>query len=86
MLNGVLDVWTPAVDVKETPNELVFVAELPGMNEKNVDVELSGGILTIRGNREFENEEKGRTLSVSSVDSGTLKGRLQLIVLSNQTA
>ena len=51
-------VWAPVVDIRETPKELTFVAELPGMLEKDVEVELTGDILTIRGTREFSNEEK----------------------------
>lgn len=49
--------WIPVVDVKETPKEFVFIAELPGVVEKNVDVELSGDVLTIRGFREFCEED-----------------------------
>ena len=50
--------WSPVVDIKETPKELTFVAELPGMLEKDVEVELTGDVLTIRGTREFNTEEK----------------------------
>lgn len=50
--------WYPKVDVKETPTELVFVAELPGIIEKDVNVELNGDVLTIRGKREFSADEK----------------------------
>ncbi len=49
--------WTPMVDVKETPKVLTFIAELPGMHEKDVEVELIGDTLTIRGSREFTKEE-----------------------------
>lgn len=50
--------WAPNVDVKETPKALTFIVELPGMDEKDVNVELLGNILTIRGSREFNQEEK----------------------------
>jgi HSP20 family protein len=52
-----VDAWTPLVDIKETPTELKFIAELPGMEEKDVEVELNGDVLTIRGNRSFEKNE-----------------------------
>jgi HSP20 family protein len=50
--------WLPSVDVKETDGELTFVVELPGVEEKNIQVELAGDLLTIRGEREFSKEER----------------------------
>lgn len=55
--DGIRGGWTPVVDVKETQKELVFEAELPGMLEKDVNVEMVGDILTISGTREFNKEE-----------------------------
>jgi HSP20 family protein len=57
VFRGEIGVWTPLVDVKVTPKELIFVAELPGMEQKDVDVELNGDVLTIRGRRDFKEEE-----------------------------
>jgi HSP20 family protein len=50
--------WMPTVDVKETDKELTFVAELPGLKEEDITVEMVGDMLTIRGEREFSQEEK----------------------------
>jgi HSP20 family protein len=50
--------WAPMVDVKETEKELQFVFELPGINEKDVNVELRDKVLTVSGKREFAEEEK----------------------------
>ena len=50
--------WMPTVDVKDTPKELTLIAELPGVNEKDIEVEVVGENLTIRGKREFNVEEK----------------------------
>jgi HSP20 family protein len=58
MFSGFTAGWTPTVDVKETDKEMTFVCELPGMNEKDVDVELRENLLTIRGKREFSKEER----------------------------
>jgi len=49
-----LTAWAPAVDVYETENELVVTADLPGMNEKDLDVRVENNMLTIRGERKFE--------------------------------
>jgi HSP20 family protein len=53
--------WSPTTDVVETTNEIVIRAELPGMNEKDVDIEIENGVLTIKGERTAEKEmdEKG---------------------------
>lgn len=52
--------FVPRVDVSETDTEVRVTAELPGMDEKDVDVELRGGVLSIRGERRDEQEEKGK--------------------------
>ena len=41
-------VFTPRVDIRETENEVVLVADLPGVDEKTVDIDLEGSELTIR--------------------------------------
>jgi HSP20 family protein len=52
--------WSPAVDIVETENELVLKADVPGVELKDVDVQLENGTLTVKGERKFENEEKGK--------------------------
>lgn len=51
-------VWSPSVDVAENENEIVLRAELPGMKQDDIDIELTGDTLTLRGERKFENEER----------------------------
>jgi HSP20 family protein len=48
----------PAVDVSETEKAYEITAELPGMDEKNVEVKVANGILTIKGEKQEEKEEK----------------------------
>jgi HSP20 family protein len=50
--------WSPAVDVAEDRNEIVLRAEIPGMKQDEIDIELTGDTLTLRGERKFENEER----------------------------
>src|SRR4051812_27990656 len=50
--------WSPAVDVAENQNEIVLRAEIPGMKQDEIDIELTGDTLTLRGERKFENEER----------------------------
>src|SRR5579872_3669725 len=49
-----LTAWAPAVDIYETPNELVVKADLPDVNEKDIDVRVENNLLTIHGERKFE--------------------------------
>jgi HSP20 family protein len=46
--------WTPAVDIYETENELVVKADLPDVNEKDIDIRVENNTLTITGERKFE--------------------------------
>jgi HSP20 family protein len=48
----------PAVDVVEKDNAFEIAADLPGLDEKNVEVHVANGVLTIRGEKKEEKEEK----------------------------
>lgn len=49
-------VWSPAVDVYEDSDVIVIKADLPGMRQEEIDVEMSGETLTLRGERRFDDE------------------------------
>lgn len=53
-----LTAWAPAVDVYETENELVIMADLPDVSEKDLDVRVENNMLTIHGERKFEQKVK----------------------------
>jgi len=46
--------WAPAVDIYETPQELVVKADLPEVDPKDLDIRVENNVLTIRGERKFE--------------------------------
>lgn len=50
--------WMPAVNVVEHDEEMVLTAELPGVAPEDVDIEIEGNILSIRGEKKVEHEEK----------------------------
>jgi HSP20 family protein len=50
--------WTPRTNVTETKDSLTITAELPGLQAKDVDVAISGDMLTIKGEKKQEKEEK----------------------------
>ena len=50
--------WSPSVDIYETENELVLSAEIPGIDEKDIEIKLEDNTLTLKGERKFEKETK----------------------------
>lgn len=53
----------PNIEVSETDKEVKVTAELPGLEEKDVEVELANGMLAIRGEKKTETEDKDRLFS-----------------------
>jgi HSP20 family protein len=51
---------SPKVDVTENDKEIKISAELPGMDEKDIDVSLQNDMLTIKGEKKEEKEDKGK--------------------------
>ena len=50
--------WSPAVDVKESDNSFTLTADIPGLTKKEVKVNITDGILSISGERKFEDEKE----------------------------
>jgi len=53
----------PSVELSETDNDINVTAELPGLDEKDVKVELANGVLAISGEKKTETEDKDRLFS-----------------------
>ena len=51
--------WVPALDVRETEDRFEVTVDLPGMDPEKVNVTFEDGMLTITGQREFSNEDRG---------------------------
>jgi HSP20 family protein len=56
--SSTLTAWAPAVDIYETENELVIKADLPDLSEKDIDVRVENNMLTIRGERKYDQTVK----------------------------
>lgn len=52
------DNWLPAVDIRETDEQFVFTAELPGLAKDDVTITIEDKVLTIAGERSFEAKEE----------------------------
>jgi len=50
--------WAPAVDILETTDQIVLRADLPGLDPKDVEIQVQNGTLTLRGERKFESDVK----------------------------
>ena len=54
-----LGAWMPPVDIAEDKDKITLTAELPGFHEDQVEIEMEAAVLTIRGERKFEEEKEG---------------------------
>ena len=52
--------WAPSVDISEDDQEYLIKAEVPEVNKEDVKVTVENGVLTIKGERKFEKEEKNK--------------------------
>lgn len=50
--------WNPRVDIYDNDNAIVIKAELPGVDKKDIEVDLKDHVLTLKGERSYENEVK----------------------------
>lgn len=50
--------WSPAVDIYETPENIIIKAEIPGVSKKDISIELKNDSLYLKGERKFEKELK----------------------------
>jgi HSP20 family protein len=50
--------WAPMLDVSETKDAMIVKAELPGVEGKDIGIELTGDLLTLKGEKEKKTEEK----------------------------
>jgi len=68
----------PAIDVVEKENEYQIAAELPGIDEKDIQVEVADDVLTIRGEKKEEKEEKDKNYHLTERRYGTFQRSFQL--------
>ena len=69
---------TPAVDIIEKSNAFEITAELPGLDANNIELSLSDDVLTIKGEKKEEKEEKTKDRYVSERRYGSFRRSVQL--------
>jgi HSP20 family protein len=77
-LGGTAWAVAPAMDLVEKATEYEITAELPGINEKNVEIKLSNHMLTIKGEKSEENEGKEKDYFLSERRYGSFQRSFQL--------
>jgi HSP20 family protein len=70
--------WTPAVDMVDHDDEIVLRADLPGLDEKDIEVRVHDHVLTIQGERKEETEEKKEDYYYSERSYGAFARTLSL--------
>ncbi|MFZ2157616.1 MAG: Hsp20/alpha crystallin family protein [Bradyrhizobium sp.] len=69
---------TPAIDIVEKDKAFEVTAELPGLDVKDIDIQLADGVLTIKGEKQEQKEEKTKDRYVSERRYGSFRRSLQV--------
>jgi HSP20 family protein len=70
--------WMPKIDVKAEGDDVVIRAELPGIDPAEVDVEVTDGVLTIKGERAAEEEREGEGWLIRESSYGSFERSMVL--------
>lgn len=70
--------WSPRIDVSETDNSLEIVADLPGMEKKDISVSLEDNLLIIKGEKKEEKESKDKHYHTIERRSGSFYRAIRL--------
>jgi HSP20 family protein len=70
--------WTPSLDVSETKEKVVMKAEVPGLDPKEIDIALSDGVLTLKGEKKREREEKDENYHLVERSYGSFSRSVRL--------
>lgn len=76
--NGLNTLLLPKVDVAESTDAVDVTAELPGVSEKDVEVSVARGVLTLRGEKKIERDAKGKDWQVIERSHGSFHRAIQL--------
>lgn len=66
--NVVTSQWTPRVDIKEEDKRFLILADIPGVDPKNIEVHMDKGILSLKGERSSESREQDQNGKFTRVE------------------
>ncbi len=70
--------WAPSLDVSETKDKLIVKTEIAGVDPKEIDIKISGDVLTIKGEKKEEREEKDESFHLMERRYGAFSRSIQL--------
>ena len=70
--------WAPSVDISENDKAFTLLADIPGVDPKDIDISMEKGVLTIKGERSSENVEEGENFRRVERQSGQFYRRFNL--------
>ncbi|QIQ85691.1 Hsp20/alpha crystallin family protein [Erythrobacter sp.] len=70
--------FSPAIDLKDKKDHYALAIELPGLEDKDIDVEFADGVLSISGEKRAESEEKADGCLISERSYGAFRRRLSM--------
>lgn len=73
-----LPTFTPSMEVSETDKTIEITTELPGIEEKDVEISIADGVLSIRGEKKAEREEKNKSYRLVERSYGSFQRSLAL--------
>ena len=77
-IDRALNVYAPRIAVVENKKEILVTAELPGMDEKDVDIEILGGMLIIKGEKKAQEEHKNAKCYSLELSCGVFQRAIRL--------
>jgi HSP20 family protein len=76
--NVVTSQWAPRVDIKEEPNRFVILADIPGVDPKDIEISMDKGVLSIKGERTTEAREESEKFTRMERTRGLFYRRFSL--------
>jgi HSP20 family protein len=70
--------WRPLVDLFETPDMVVALVELAGVDQEQLDVVVEGTVLTVRGRREQATDQRPSSYHIMEINHGPFERAIQL--------
>ena len=70
--------WAPSVDITENDKAFTLLADIPGVDPKDIEISMEKGVLTIKGERRSENVEEGENYRRVERESGQFYRRFTL--------
>lgn len=74
----IAEAWMPAIDVSESGDTVTIKAEVPGMEASDIEISMVGDILTIKGQKKAEKEEKGESFHLVERSYGSFTRSVRL--------